>query len=39
MSTGVVQILQKSLREAQEGLSSTNVKIRKLTGRDPDQSA
>lgn len=37
MSAGVVQMLHKSLEEAQKSLTSTNDAIRKLTGRDPTQ--
>lgn len=36
MSFGAVQMLQKTLAEAQKGLSSTNDAIKKITGRDPD---
>ena len=35
MSLGAVQILQKSLEDAQKGLSNTDDEIRRLTGRDP----
>ena len=35
MSFGAVQILQKSLEDAQRGLSNTDDEIRRLTGRNP----
>ena len=36
MAAGVVQMLHKSLKEAQKDLTSTDDAIKKLTGRDPD---
>jgi len=36
MAAGAVQMLQKSLLEANKDLTSTNDAIRRLTGRDPD---
>jgi hypothetical protein len=35
MSSGAIQILQKSLEAARKDLSTTNDAIKKLTGRDP----
>ncbi len=35
MSLGAVQILQKSLADAQKGLSNTDNEIKRLTGREP----
>ena len=35
MSLEAVQILQKSLEDAQKGMSNTDDEIRRLTGRDP----
>jgi len=37
MSAGALQMLHKSLEEAQKSLTVTNDAIKKLTGRDPTQ--
>ena len=34
---GAVQMLQKSLSDAQKDLRSTNDALRRLTGRDPER--
>ena len=36
MAAGAVQMLQKSLLEAQKSLSSTDDAIKRLIGRDPN---
>lgn len=36
MAAGAVQMLQKSLQEAQKNLSSTDEAIKRLIGRDPN---